>query len=132
MSSAADQGGCLLRRLYRNLTAALKGGERTEMIHSIDCDELSSWQERGARLVDVREGWEYAAGHIPGALNLPLSEVAGKLRPDGRPVVLICASGGRSGRAARLLQQQGFADLANLTGGTNGWARRGKPLKQGR
>lgn len=131
MSADCRSGDCPLVRLFKKIRSALKGGERTEVIHSIDCDDVSSWQERGARLVDVRETWEFEAGHIPEALNLPLSEVTEKLQPDGRPVVLICASGGRSGQAARLLRRQGFSELANLTGGTNGWARRGKPINRG-
>ena len=47
-------------------------------------------------VVDVREPHEYAAGHIPGSVNLPLSRFDPRALPDGKPVVLICQAGGRS------------------------------------
>ncbi len=106
------------------------------MIEGITPPEVASWQERDARLIDVREAWEFKSGHIPGARNVPLSSLSsqlnGKLKPDGRPVVLICASGARSGRAASLLARHGFDELANLVGGTNAWARQGLPIRTGR
>jgi rhodanese-related sulfurtransferase len=73
----------------------------------------------GAQLIDVREPAEVAGGTLPGAMNIPLgslSERLGELDP-GRPVVLVCRSGARSGHAARWLDQQGFGEVVNLSGG---------------
>jgi len=66
---------------------------------------------RGARVVDVRTPQEFAAGHVPGAINVPFDELAGRtaeLGDPSRPVVLYCRSGRRSGIAARTLRGLGF------------------------
>lgn len=73
----------------------------------------------GAQLVDVREPGEFAAGSLPHAVNIPLSELASRYReldPD-RPVAVLCRSGGRSARAAGFLTEHGFTDVTNLEGG---------------
>jgi rhodanese-related sulfurtransferase len=71
------------------------------------------------QLVDVREPHEVAEGSLPGAVNIPLGELAeriGELDP-GRRVVLVCRSGDRSAQAAELLTRLGFTDVVNLAGG---------------
>jgi rhodanese-related sulfurtransferase len=77
------------------------------------------------RLVDVREPDEYVGplGHVAGAALVPLTtvpQVAASWSPD-EPVLLICRSGARSGRAAAFLASQGFRNLFNLTGGMLAW-----------
>ena len=76
------------------------------------------------RLIDVREPDEYQEVHVQGAENFPLSRLRGGERPegDGRPVAVICKSGGRSRRAATMLEQEGWADgeLINVSDGTIG------------
>jgi rhodanese-related sulfurtransferase len=71
------------------------------------------------QLVDVREPAELATGTLPGAVNIPLGSLPVRLGEldRGRPVVLFCRSGARSGRAAAWLAQQGFTDVVNLAGG---------------
>jgi phage shock protein E len=94
-------------------------------------EEVEGWRSRGARIVDVREPEEYAEGHIPGAESVPLGEVlSGSLQgePDG-PLVLVCASGNRSGTAAQHLAGLGAREIANLEGGTLAWSRCGLPLE---
>ncbi len=77
-----------------------------------------------ATLVDVRTPQEYAQGHIPGAVSLPLdrlSVMAQKKLPDkDKPVIVYCLSGGRSAQAAMILTQMGYKDIRNL-GGITGW-----------
>lgn len=66
--------------------------------------------EEGALLVDVRSPGEFAGGHIPGALNVPLQELgsrAPELSKKGKPIVVYCASGMRSASATRVLQRAG-------------------------
>lgn len=76
----------------------------------------------GATLVDVRTPGEFAAGHIDGAVNIPVQDFSSRAReiPKDRPVVLYCASGMRSGAAARLLRGAGRTDVHNL-GGISRW-----------
>ncbi|ABF44113.1 rhodanese-like domain-containing protein [Deinococcus geothermalis] len=94
-------------------------------------NELEAKQREGAHLIDVRERDEYVQGHIPGAVNVPLSELQGREDeiPDG--AVLICASGNRSSQAAAYLAAQGKTGLMNLSGGTAAWLREGRAVSQG-
>jgi rhodanese-related sulfurtransferase len=73
--------------------------------------------QAGARLVDVRTPGEFAAGHLPGAINIPLQQLddrLAELEPKDSPVVLYCRSGHRSGSAARTLKSSGFGMVYNL------------------
>lgn len=75
-------------------------------------------------LIDVRAAEDYAAGHVAGAVHIPLSELenrAGEL-PTGRTPVTICGKGGgRSTEGADMLNRLGHPDAVWLEGGTNGW-----------
>ena len=80
-------------------------------------------------LVDVREINEYAAERIPGALLYPLSTFDPKAIPvAGRRLVMQCAGGVRSMRAAQALVAAGHADVINLEGGINAWKAAGLPI----
>ena len=71
--------------------------------------------EDGAQLVDVRGPGEFAGGHAPGSVNIPLQEIAeraGELDAE-RPVVVCCASGTRSAMAAHRLRKHGFKRVIN-------------------
>lgn len=73
--------------------------------------------QAGARLVDVRTPSEFAAGHIPGAINIPLQQLDSRLselQAQDTPVVLYCRSGSRSGSAKRLLKNAGLAAVYDL------------------
>lgn len=82
-----------------------------------------------AVVVDVREPDEWAAGHAPGAVHIPLGEVPERLGelPESEPLPVICRSGGRSQRAVQWLAQQGF-DVVNVEGGMRAWGSAGKRL----
>jgi rhodanese-related sulfurtransferase len=73
----------------------------------------------GTVLLDARSGGEYARGHLPGALNIPHTELRARMAevPQGRPVRVYCASGFRSYLALRVLAQNGFGDVRSLSGG---------------
>lgn len=93
--------------------------------------DAETWiSEHDGLVVDVREPGEYAAGHLPGALSIPQAELATRLSevPRDRDLLLVCASGGRSRRAARFLAGLGFERVADLLGGTSAWASAGRPL----
>jgi glyoxylase-like metal-dependent hydrolase (beta-lactamase superfamily II)/rhodanese-related sulfurtransferase len=86
-----------------------------------------------ALLVDVREPEEYAHGHVPGALNIPQSELASRLDeiPRDRPILTICQAGMRSLRAAQFLTQMGYPQVASVAGGTGAWIAAGQPVDTG-
>ena len=77
---------------------------------------LPDLRQRGAMLVDVRSAAEFAAAHAPGTVNIPLSELGGRLSeiPRSAPVVVGCASGTRSGMARMLLKKNGYQDVHNI------------------
>jgi len=81
-------------------------------------------------LLDVREPWEYAAGHVPGACLIPLGELERRVSevPRDRPVLAICHSGQRSLAAAGYLLQLGYPRVENVEGGTAAWIERGYPV----
>ena len=77
----------------------------------------------GARRVDVRTPSEFHAGHLAGAINLPLSDLPARLRELGdrsQPLVVYCRSGGRSGQARHVLESAGFTAVFDLGAMSNG------------
>lgn len=77
-------------------------------------------------LIDVRTPSEFADGHIPGAVNIPVQELGARLNevPQGVPVVLYCRSGNRSAEAVNILDRAGFDGLYDL-GGIIDWTAAG-------
>jgi phage shock protein E len=72
----------------------------------------------GARVIDVRSTQEFAGSSYPKASNIPVDLLPARLGelPRDKPIVLYCASGARSARAARILRQAGFTDVTNAGG----------------
>jgi glyoxylase-like metal-dependent hydrolase (beta-lactamase superfamily II)/rhodanese-related sulfurtransferase len=88
--------------------------------------------ERDLVLLDVREPVEWAEGHAPGALHIPMREVpqrAGEL-PRDRPIALICRGGPRSSLVGSVLLAHGFTRLVNVWGGMTGWMEAGLPVEE--
>ena len=112
-------------------------------ITEIDAERLLQLQSTGAPVIDVREPAEYAAGHVPGAVNIPRGvlefEVDGHPAVNGikdpalghreLPIVVYCRSGGRSALAAEALQRLGFVEPLSLAGGFNGWAQQKRAVE---
>jgi len=94
----------------------------------LSAPELAQWLADDARpqplLLDVREPWEYQTCHIDGGIPMPMRTVPARLSEldQDRPVVCICHHGARSMQVAGFLEQNGFADVINLTGGVHAWA----------
>lgn len=83
-------------------------------------------------VVDVRTPGEYASGHLPGALNIPLDQLERALpalKESSGELLLVCRSGARSARACALLAGHGIP-AADLTGGTTAWAAGGHELRR--
>jgi phage shock protein E len=88
----------------------VKGGD-------VSSAEARQLVQAGARLVDVRTPDEFAAGHIPGAVNIPVQQLDARmseLQPKDTAVVVYCRSGHRSGNAARMLKNAGFNAVRDL------------------
>ena len=81
-------------------------------------------------LLDVREPWEFAQGHAPGATLIPLGELAGRIDelPDDTPIYVICRSGNRSLTASDILVAAGKQDVRNVQGGILAWQQAQLPV----
>ncbi len=84
-------------------------------------------------ILDVRENDEWAAGHVEGALHIPMSDFVGRFgeltesAEDGRRVHVMCRVGGRSAQVTQYLVQQGI-DAVNIDGGMQAWDGAGRPI----
>lgn len=99
----------------------------TKPLQMMDSDQargfLDSRKPDEYTLLDVRQDWEYEEFHIPGAQLIPLTELQDRQDevPRDKPVLVYCASGGRSMAAAALLNGQGYDEIFNLVGGAMAW-----------
>lgn len=98
------------------------------MQHLLPVD-LKAWLGDPGRappvLVDVREPWEFEICHLPGARLIPLQRLPTRLAEldPARATVVICHHGVRSFHAGRFLEHMGFAEVYNLSGGVDLWAK---------
>jgi hydroxyacylglutathione hydrolase len=87
-----------------------------------------------SQIIDVRRPAEYASGHVPKALTAPLSNLQRDISQlplnANKPVAVICAGGYRSSAATSLLEQQGFRNLLNVSGGTSAWIKAGYEVER--
>ncbi|MBI2795235.1 MAG: MBL fold metallo-hydrolase [Gemmatimonadetes bacterium] len=146
---AADASGDQVRRAARDL--ALIGYDR--LVGAFGTDALEAWVAAGgpmgsirqytprdaaavvgsthAVLVDVRTRREFAEGHLPAALNIPLAELVARVAevPRDRPLVVQCQGGTRSAIAASVLRARGAKAVGNLEGGIDAWRAAGLPVE---
>ena len=104
----------------------------TASVPEIDVAELAQRHAAGAYVLDVRQPDEYEAGHVPGAVLIPLGELGdrqGEL-PNDQELLVICKSGGRSATAVEALTGAGFR-ATNVAGGTMAWIDAGNPVVEG-
>ena len=87
-----------------------------------------------AVVVDVCEPAEFAAGHVTGAKNIPLGDLEAKLsgvvKNKALPLILVCASGARSGRAVAIAKKLGYEQAQSLGGGLKAWKDANLPLEK--
>lgn len=125
-------------------------------IKSVTPEQAHELVQQGALYVDVRSEQEFEQGHPPGALNVPIAHFGpAGMTPNAdflsvmraafsqsEKLVVGCKAGGRSRRAAELLEQAGFADISDMTAGWDGsrdafgrplpgWSKRGLPVESG-
>lgn len=95
--------------------------------------ERQAKKDQSLFVLDVRTPKEYAAGHVPGAVNVPYDQVGSHLAeiPRDKDVVLYCQSGRRAGLAAAVLEANGYTKLEHLQGDIQAWLKDGRPLEAG-
>ena len=125
----AAQGGALL--LVGSIALACgPASDATDVAPS----EVLSWVERGSGpvILDVRTPEEFAAGHVPGAVNISHAVLEQRLdelaERRGQEVVVYCERGGRAAKAAAVLAAAGFPAVRHLTGDMTGWRDAGLPI----
>jgi hydroxyacylglutathione hydrolase len=105
-------------------------GSPLETIPQVSVREVHDNPNSGTTIIDVRAPYEWAEGHIPGAIHIPLAELparAGELAAAGNPVAVHCKGGGRSAIAASILRAKGLASVSNISEGFDGWTAAGYP-----
>jgi rhodanese-related sulfurtransferase len=113
------------------LLPALRGGAGGAAVALNEAVRLIN-REKGV-LIDVCEPAEYAAGHAAGAKNVPFGSLEGaKQLPSNKtlPIVLMCASGARAGRAASLLRKAGYEKAVAVAGGMGAWRAANFPIEK--
>jgi len=116
---------------YEQFAGVLEGGMRAweaaglpvAGVKLVDASEAHRSLVDGASALDVREPDEYAAGHISGAIHVPLGQLAGRVGevPHDRPIVAYCGHGERAATAVSLLERSGRTAVLNLDGGIGAW-----------
>jgi rhodanese-related sulfurtransferase len=116
---AAVSGGMLLWPLINKATAGAQ----------LDTLAATRLMNDGAVVVDVRDSAEFSAGHLTGAKHIPVGDIAQRISdiPAGKPVLVYCATGTRSGKAASALKKAGRDQIFNLNGGIAAWRQAGLP-----
>ncbi len=107
----------------------------------VDPEALKKMMDEGRDVVvlDVRSTVEFTGklGHVPGAVNVPLSQLSRKLGSEkeafeaykSEPIFLVCRAENRSPGAARMLRKKGFTDISVLKGGMRAWDRKNLPAE---
>lgn len=96
-------------------------------IPQVSVGDVAELLAAGAALLDVREGFEWEAGHAPDASHLPMGELSLEGLPAGRPLLVVCHVGGRSAAATDALVRAGV-DAVDVAGGMDAWIRAGLPV----
>jgi hydroxyacylglutathione hydrolase len=102
-------------------------------VPEIDAQEARAKLDQGAFMLDIREPDEYERFHVPGAHLIPQCELADRIDelPRDRDLLVICAGGMRSLRAAGFLRDTGLTGAVSVIGGSNGWREAGLPVESG-
>jgi rhodanese-related sulfurtransferase len=98
----------------------------------IDVSEAKDMLDNGAVIIDVREPFEYTAGHVPNAGHIPVNTVYARREelPKDKDLIFVCAVGQRSALAAEMAAAAGLTRLFNLEGGTEAWVKAGEPVEK--
>ncbi|MEO9484519.1 MAG: rhodanese-like domain-containing protein [Ekhidna sp.] len=102
-------------------------------VESISAKRLVELQNDGVTVIDIRTKKEYDQGHIPGVVLVDFfsSDFLDQMKKFDRdkPIVIHCASGGRSGKASKMLQEEGFTTIYDYAGGFSDWSSKGMKIE---
>ena len=125
ISIAIASGGMLVWPL-------IAGGMNAGALNASGAVQLINREK--AVVVDVCEPAEFAAGHVTGAKNIPLGDLEAKLpgavKNKALPLILVCASGARSGRAVAIAKKLGYEQAQSLGGGLKAWKDANLPVEK--
>ena len=111
-----------------------RGGSGANQVSAVQLPQFVN--KENAVVVDVCEPDEFNKGHIPKAINIPVSKIKDQLgelekfRTKNRPIVLSCRSGQRASRAAAVLRKNEFKSVYTLSGGLAAWEKENLPLER--
>jgi hydroxyacylglutathione hydrolase len=110
---------------------ALAGDPAPAPVTADEVHQRQQQKDASLYVIDVRAPEEYAAGHVPGAVNIPHDQVASRLAevPKDKDVVLYCRSGRRSALAGEVLAGNGYTRLQLMQGDMPGWTAKGWPVE---
>lgn len=105
------------------------GAQSSLAVNNVDVKQAQLMSDQGALLLDVREPSEYAEGHAPNAVLIPLGQLSARMQEiasyKDKPVVVMCRSGRRSAKATNMLQEAGYSQARNISGGIKAWKNEG-------
>lgn len=119
--------------LNRFLNLVTTGTKAPDPNLEVDVQQTADARAAGsAQVVDVREPSEWAQGHIPGAIHIPLGDLPGRAATldRARPVITVCRSGNRSLVALDPLREAGITNARSLAGGMKAWQAAGQPVER--
>lgn len=123
----------MIRSIYFLLILFSCSSQEQGTIEKIDAEKLIELQTSGIEVIDVRTKNEYDQGHIPGVLLVDFlsSDFMQKMeaRDKSVPIIIHCAVGGRSGKAASMLQNAGFKKVYDYSGGFSDWKSKGLEIE---
>lgn len=117
-----------MKKLFFLLSSLLGGSIAMADVSLISPNQAAQMQaQQKAVIVDVRENDEWKAGHIAGAVHIPLGEIQNHLADlrqyQNSQLIMQCRSGARSAKAANILAKAGFSNVQNMEGGLNAWQK---------
>ncbi len=114
-------------------TPPVPGASTSALPLTVSVARADELRNAGALVIDVREPSEWAAGHIAGAILIPLGQLPARLSelPRDRMIVVVCHSGNRSAQGRDILRSAGFASVTSMAGGMAAWLAAGHPVVTG-
>lgn len=123
----------MIRPIYFLLICFACTAQSPQGVEKIDADQLIELKDSGVIVVDIRTKKEYDNGHIPGVLHIDYfaSDFMDQIKSldQTKPIIIHCAVGGRSGKAAQKMQKAGFTTIYDYSGGFSDWKLKGLEIE---